>query len=262
MDTQNTIVLIIVGLAGLFIGLLVSGLFANRDAKARKSSRPTPEMDKEGYLEVARLWYSPTSKSIMPELDGEFIQDHASLTPDRQKKIFRISDLLSEWVRKIPLDVAQPVTKIEESAAPSNYSTVSPADEESQSSPFIEEQQVESYTPRSDAFSPQAMDTLDEDTENLLSAEDEEPDEKLVIKPRTIAGQISLILEDMVRTSSLREKGIKLIEREDHGVDVWIGMEKFDGVEAIPYPEAKQLIKAAAAKWEKEASLRGKLGAD
>ena len=58
----------------------------------------------------------------------------------------------------------------------------------------------------------------------------------------------------MVKTSSLREKGIKLIEREDHGVDVWIGMEKFDGVEAIPYPEAKQLIKAAAAKWEKEAS--------
>jgi len=262
MITQSTLVLIIVGLAGLFVGLLVSGLFANRDAKARKASRPTPEMEKEGFLEVARLWYSPTSKSIMPELDGEFIPDHASLTPDRQKKIFRISDLLSEWVRKIPPEVAQPVAKMEEPPAPSPFTSVPPADEESQPSPFIETPQVESFTPPSDAFTPQAMSTLDDETENFLSAEDEEPDENLVIKPRTIAGQISLILEDMVQTSSLREKGIKLIEREDHGVDVWIGMEKFDGVESIPYPEAKQLIKAAASRWEKEASLRGKLGAD
>ena len=88
---------------------------------------------------------------------------------------------------------------------------VSPADEETQSSPFIEEPQAESYTPLSDAFSPQTMDTLDEATESLLAADGGELDEKLVIKPRTIAGQISLILEDMVRTSSLREKGIKLI---------------------------------------------------
>ena len=39
MITQSTLVLIIVGLAGLFVGLLVSGLFGNRDAKTRKSSR-------------------------------------------------------------------------------------------------------------------------------------------------------------------------------------------------------------------------------
>lgn len=261
MITQSTLVLIIVGLAGLFIGLLVSGLFANRDAKARKTSRPTPEMEKEGFLEVARLWYSPTSKTIMPELDGEFIQDHASLTPDRQKKIFRISDLLSEWVRKISPEVAQPVAKIEEPSAASPFTAVPPADDESQPSPFIEEPQVESFTPPPDAFSPQAMGTGYEETEGLFSSEEDE-EEQLVIKPRTIAGQISLILEEMIQTTSLREKGIKLIEREDHGVDVWIGMEKFDGVEAIPYPEAKQLIKAAAARWEREASLRGKLGAD
>src|SRR5512133_561249 len=136
MITQSTLVLIIVGLAGLFVGLLVSGLFGNRDAKARKSSSPTPEMEKEGFLEVARLWYSPTSKSIMPELDGEFIQDHASLTPERQKKIFRISDLLSEWVRKIPAEVAQPVAKIEETTAPSPFTDAPSEEEENQPSPF------------------------------------------------------------------------------------------------------------------------------
>ena len=261
MITQSTLILIIVGLAGLFIGLLVSGLFGNRDAKSRKSNHPTPEMEKEGFLEVARLWYSPATKRIMPELDGEFIPDHASLSSDQQKKIFRISDLLGDWVRKIPPEIAQPVVKKEEPAVPSPFTAFTPVDEDSQPSPFIETPQVERFTPPLAEFSPQALGAEEEEIIERIATEDAEG-EKLVIKPRTIAGQISLILDEMILTTSLREKGIKLIEREDHGVDVWIGMEKFDGVEAIPYPEAKQLIKAAAARWEKEASLRGKLGAD
>ncbi len=261
MDTQNTIILIIVGLAGLFIGLLVSGLFSNRDSKTRKSSRLSAEMEKEGFLEVARLWYSPTSKRIMPELDGEFILDHASLTPEHQKKIFRLSDLLAEWVRKIPSQVAQPVGQSQEPAAPSPFTAASLMDDSDQSSPFIETPQEESLTPTNIAFSAQRITPEEEDILDRFAADDAE-EEHLVIKPRTIAGQISLILEEMVRTTSLRDKGIKLIEREDHSVDVWIGMEKFDGVEAIPYPEAQQLIKAAAARWEREESLRGKLGTD
>lgn len=261
METQNTIVLIIVGLAGLFIGLLVSGLFSNRDAKVKKSTRLTPEMEKEGFLEVARLWYSPTSKRIMPELDGDFIPDHASLTPEHQKKIFRLSELLSEWVRTIPSEAAQPMDQSREPAAPSPFTAVPSVEESDQPSPFIETPQVESFTAPSNAFSPRDMGSMEEEIIERNTSEDDE-EEQLVIKPRTIAGQISLILEDMIKTTPLRDKGIKLIERDDHGVDVWIGMEKFDGVEAIPYPEAKQLIKAAAASWEKEESLRGKLGAD
>jgi hypothetical protein len=260
MTTPSTLTLIIVGLAGLLIGLLVSGLLANRDAKSKKSTRLTKEMEKEGFLEVARLWYSPTSKSIMPELDGEFIADNASLSPDQQKKIFRISDLLGEWVRKAPVVAVPPEIKQEEAIANSIEMPVAPVISEFQSSPFIESPQVEQLTPPPAAFTSQAFNTSEGDAPESVDADEEE--ENLIIKPRTIAGQISLILEDMIKNTSLREKGIKLIEREDHGVDVWIGMEKFDGVESIPYPEAKQLIKAAAARWEKEASLRGKLGAD
>jgi hypothetical protein len=261
MLTQGTLVIIIVGLAGLFIGLIVSGLFFNRDAKARKTSRPTPEMEKEGFLEVARLWYSPATKRIMPELDGEFIPDHASLTLEQQKKIFRISDLLGEWVRKIPAVVAQPVAKSQEPAAPSPFTSVTATNQSDQPSPFIETPQEESVTPATNALPAKRLTPEEEEILDRFAAEDDE-EEKLLTKPRSIGGQISLILDEMIQTSSLKEKGIKLIEREDHGVDVWIGVEKFDGVEAIPYPEARQLIKAAAARWEKEESSRGKLIAD
>ena len=90
------------------------------------------------------------------------------------------------------------------------------------------------------------------------SDEDHE-EEKLTPKPRSIGGQISDIIDEIIQTSPLREKGIKLIEREDRGVDVWFGMEKFDGIEAIPYPEVKALIKTAASRWEKEALAKNKL---
>lgn len=259
MIAQSTVTLIIVGLAGLFIGLLVSGLFANRDAKSKGSTRLTPEMQKEGYSEVARLWYSPTSRSIMPELDGEFITPNTSLLPDQQKKLFRISDLLAEWVKKLPPPAAQPEVQSVEPVSNPPANVPAPELTESQPSPFIETLPEESFSPPSAAFTPPVINEPEVFSEIGTSDEEEE---QLVIKPRTIAGQISMILDDMIKSTSLRDKGIKLIEREDHGVDVWIGMEKFDGVESIPYPEAKQLIKAAAARWEKEASLRGKLGAD
>lgn len=262
MFTQSNLVLIIVGLAGLFVGLLVSSLFFSRDAKSRRSNRPTPEMEKEGFLEVARLWYSPTSKRIMPELNGEFIPDHASLTPEQQKKIFRISDLLGEWVRKIPTVVVPPVATSQEPAAPSPFtSSVSPMDQSDQPSPFIETPQLENITPVTTSLPPKKKTPEQEEILNRFAAEDNE-EKKSDTKPRKIAGQISLILEEMIKDSPLKEKGIRLIEREDHGVDVWIGEEKYDSVDAIPYPEARQMIKAAAARWEKEASLSAKLGED
>ena len=79
------------------------------------------------------------------------------------------------------------------------------------------------------------------------------------IQTKTIAGQISDIIAEMIESSPLKEKGVRLVERPDHGVDVWFGGEKFDGIDAIPYPEVKQLIKAAASRWEREASIRNEL---
>jgi hypothetical protein len=265
MLTQiSSFYLIIAGLAGLLIGLLVAGLLGNRDSKARKASEPTPEMKKEGFSEVARLWYSPATKKILTEIDDEFFKSNSDLSHEQQKKVLRLSCLLTEWTKAEPV-TENPVTPVPFAAAqPTETAQTVPV----LASPEVESAQPSPFVDTTSIINDQSIPTINQErplkTEADAFTEDipvaKENPEPAKIKPKTIAGQISDIIEEMIQTSPLREKGIRLIEREDHGVDVWYGMEKFDGVEAIPYPEVKQLIKAAAARWEREAAQRNKPG--
>lgn len=75
-------------------------------------------------------------------------------------------------------------------------------------------------------------------------------------EPLTIAGQISKIMDEMLEGNPLKEKGVKLIENQKNGVDVWVGLEKFDGIGAVPYPEVQELIRNAVKRWEQESASK------
>jgi hypothetical protein len=48
----------------------------------------------------------------------------------------------------------------------------------------------------------------------------------------------------------LMEKGIRLQESPEGGVIVWVGMNKFQGVEDVPDEQIKAAIRTAIAAWE------------
>jgi hypothetical protein len=67
---------------------------------------------------------------------------------------------------------------------------------------------------------------------------------------KSIVQQIDDILQEKVARSSLAETGIKLQELPQ-GVLVWVGNQSYQGVDALPDGEAKDLIHAAVKEWEK-----------
>jgi hypothetical protein len=236
--------LVLAGLAGLLIGLLVAGLFNRGEKNAPKESTLPEELKKEGFTEVARLWYTPNEKRIMPEIDGEFYKEFSAFSEEQQKRVQKMAELYSAWAKK--------PTQVDEQ----KFSL--PSTIEVPQKPFIEpENQSEpARQPAGFQIRPIPKDTIDQ----FNTPEPVEFTEIVkAIRPATIAGQVSEIVDEMIKTTPLREKGIKLIERPDHGVDVWIGMEKFNGIEAIPYPDVKKLIKAAVTRWEQETLLKKKL---
>ena len=62
--------------------------------------------------------------------------------------------------------------------------------------------------------------------------------------------QIDSILQARINGTPLQNAGISLRESPEGGVQVWVGMEKFQGVDAVPDEEIKAAIKAAIAEWE------------
>jgi len=77
-----------------------------------------------------------------------------------------------------------------------------------------------------------------------------EDDDSSAAPAVSIVAQIDSILQAHIAGSPLMEKGIRLQESPEGGVIVWVGMNKFQGVEDVPDEQIKAAIRAAIAKWE------------
>lgn len=70
--------------------------------------------------------------------------------------------------------------------------------------------------------------------------------------PTSIVGQINLILQARIADTPLASPGVALIESPSGGVLVYIGLDKYEGVDAVPDGEVKTAIRAAIAEWERK----------
>jgi hypothetical protein len=71
------------------------------------------------------------------------------------------------------------------------------------------------------------------------------------IKPASIVAQIDLILQANLIGTPWADKAIRLQESPDGGVTVWVGVAHYEGVDAVPDPEIRAIIRQAVADWEK-----------
>lgn len=70
--------------------------------------------------------------------------------------------------------------------------------------------------------------------------------------PTSIVGQINVILQARIANTPLASRGVALIESASGGVNIYIGVDKYEGVDAVPDEEVKAAIRAAIAEWEKK----------
>jgi hypothetical protein len=73
---------------------------------------------------------------------------------------------------------------------------------------------------------------------------------EVVAAPDSIVGQIDSILHAQLAGTSLMEKGIRLQEAPDGGVIVWVGIQKYQGVDDVPDEQIKAAIRTAISAWE------------
>ncbi|MCI0518794.1 MAG: hypothetical protein L0Z70_00875 [Chloroflexi bacterium] len=68
--------------------------------------------------------------------------------------------------------------------------------------------------------------------------------------PKSIALQVDEILQENLKGTPLEEKAIRLMELPGRGMVVMVGLDSYDGVDAVPDEEVRKAIRAAAAEWE------------
>ena len=166
------------------------------------------------------------------DLDGARV-DTASLTPDQRKRLIEILNVIRPWLEgkqvTAPLEIsAQRVTQSRPlDQTPNKPVSVSPAPPPPSpvSSP-------------SQPVAPKAK----------SAAQDDRP----VAPANSIVGQIDSILQMRIAGTPIEERGVFLAQSPEGGVLVYVGLNKYAGVDDVPDADIKAAIRAAIAEWEKK----------
>ncbi len=277
---SNTIFLVMVGIVGLLVGLLIGYLFADREPKKAKEDGIPADLRKDGFSDVARLLYSPLKKRIITGMDGGFFREARELTSDQQTRLAKVIRIWGDWANRVteqPVEApvqAEPSTQevalqaeaavVAESAA--FAAEPEPAQAESAPEPF---DASSLYTPEEEtgAASESTMaarpvvDLVNEEARTTETqapetpaevAEPETAPEPPAVKNQTIVEQINDVLQGKLAGTQYEHRALVLQDDMNNGVIVYIGSEKYAGIELVPYPDAQELIRDAVAEWEQK----------
>jgi len=204
---------LLIGIIGLVVGVVI-GVLIN---SAQKSSRP-PVSDADGAkLPVAlQVWHDPHSHKLAIEYDGSVFHSANKLTADQKTKLAELFSDLRFW-----LGLGAP-------AAPSERL-----------------QQVTSDLPQTK--------TASSDGQVLITRAANEPTisaKPVREAPKTIAGQIDEILQEILPQTEMRDRGIRLMELPGRGMVVLVDGKSYEGVGDVPDAAVRELIQSCVVEWE------------
>lgn len=229
---QNPVVAIGLAVAAMFFGYFF-GLVEGRGQgyKRRQAEEAETEKDVEPREpEVDVMPLPPAAPALPPDedslldvsrdaagdlflrLDGQRIEADA-LSPEERKRIIAVLTQIRPWL-EAPTSAPRP--------APVQASPARPAPPPAPAS----------AQPPRPAPAPKAE------------------GEEAAAAPQSIVEQVDAILQTQMAGTPLMGKGIRLQESHEGGVIVWVGIQKYEGIEDVPDEQIKAAIRAAISAWE------------
>jgi hypothetical protein len=239
------------GFAGLVAGIVITLLFSRGrktkpepEAQApipKPEPRPVPKpqpvlqsqpVPQKRHPEEAHLWRDPQKGKVLAEIDGTEFAGPENLSPEQRRKLVQVLREVAGWFNETgSKPVKSPLAA--ETAAPVSQPPVriAPARPDPAATIYIEP------TP---APPPPVV------NEKLMDVKK--------TAPFSIVTQIDAILQGMLHNSPMKTKGIRLVEDPNGGVTVWVGIQRYPGIDAVTDPEALAIIRAAVAEWERQST--------
>lgn len=214
-------------IVGLFAGILVMILWQS----SRKKDEPGAGQAKAAsrYNAVATLWRDPANGKLLVEQDGRVLSGMLALNEAQRKALQTAAQDFNAWVG-LPATAAQTGPQI--SSARAELPPKEPP------KTFDREQ---FFAPPADAAVP-----LPEKAGSAPAAP--APANKSIVM------QIDEVLQEMLPASKLAGSAIRLTEEPRAGVIVWLGLQRFEGIDAVPDEAVQALIRAAVKEWEKRSA--------
>ena len=237
--TQILIIAFICVAIGYIAGTMIATLRGEKPAPASEElaagqpavveSPPAPgaAADNPKRVEVAALWRERPTGALRVDLQGQTLRTSTELNPDQRAKLLEVSGDLQAWLAVNPLSAPQPVQ-------------VDPAPTAAYVPPPPLPAPLPSVLPGAPAAGqPPAK-----------------VDPKAKVEPKSIVNQIDDILQAELQNTPLAKRGIRLTEEANFGVVVWVGLERFVGIDAVTDVQIRSVIRKAVSMWENQVSAK------
>jgi hypothetical protein len=194
-------------------------MIAGAQAKLAEASIAPYSVDDPGLMRIKN-----ENGNLTLDLDGTHVNPTA-LTAEQRKRLIEMLTAIRPWLEGRP--AIAPVSMLATSPEPKPLSApIAPPPPQ----PVIQESAA---TPKASSSKTKKAD---------------EPE----LPPTSIVGQINLILQAQIINTPLAYQGVTLVESPSGGVNVYVGVDKYEGVDEVPDEGIKVAIRAAIAEWEKK----------
>lgn len=226
---SEALFLMIIAIFGVAVGIAIGILIAYlRPTKPGGSGTPTT--GPANMVEIAKIWQDKKSGQPYPEVNGKIVRFPADLSPGQRERLAGVFSLLLGWLS--PSSASSSLESVERSAPPL-VAVAAPRD-------------TDLYTAPASANPPPRISPVDV-VSRAIQSEVRLPS----ALEKSIVMQIDDILQEKLAGTELANKGIRLVELPSKDLVVMVGLNQYDGIDAVPDPQIKSLIRESVAEWEK-----------
>ncbi|HEX7568007.1 MAG TPA: hypothetical protein VF355_05515 [Anaerolineaceae bacterium] len=227
MPTNPILLIFLFTTIGFIVGAVVAYFAFRHEGK----KAPTPsELDllterEKRFQELAGLWRERVGGKLTIWFGGKMVDNPQHLDAIQRQKLESVGRELMAWLGVSETSTAQAAEK-QEAGGPQERTIATPPE-------------VQAVEP---GWRP--------DTAPLLPIVPAIKDTKPA-KPLSIVEQVDEILQEIVAGTPLATRMIRLVEDPKSGVVVWVGLEHYNGVDTVPDPDIKAILRKAGAEWER-----------
>jgi hypothetical protein len=244
--TPTTLILVSVTclVLGFIASLLLNTLKDDEDLPDTGVDQTPPGGRKGRYTVIARLWRERGAGKLVVEMDGRSFLTPEALDATQRERLVTSARELRAWLGmglegvSNPPPAAAPVT-----TPPPPVMRAAPASTPPAPQPYA----VQTPAPAA-PLRPAPVVSNARGVTPLAGKPVGK--EEVVPAPKSIVMQIEDILQDMIAGTPMETRGIHLTEDPVRGVRVQVGVQFFDGIDAVADPEVKATIRKAVETWE------------
>ena len=243
-------------IVGWIAGLLfvyVFGLFEGRgqgykkrkaeeeQEKEKQPAPPTPGLETITRDDPGLLRIKNENGAFTLDLDGQRVNP-ISLSSEQRRRLIDMLNIIRPWLEGRAAPAASPVP----AAIPTPPPAAKPATLDDRLNA------IGSPTPQNKPAPPPPAPPATRQTARPAAARAAAPakDDRPVAPANSIVGQIDAILQERLAGTPLADRGVFLAQSPEGGVNVYVGLTRYDGIDDVPDPAIKSAIRAAISEWE------------